>query len=179
MKVPDFKGKTKTDVEAWYKDKKFISEFVYEEGYDDKLEVGMIISGGNDSDTQVGKDDVLTFVVSKGKAIYVPDFSQISMGEFKENPPTGVNAMLKEWYSGYAYGTFLEQSIPAGTNIAGTQDASVKVYYSIGKPYVGDLVGMKENDLASLISMHLEIAAQILVTLSHMCRLPDAKRKVR
>lgn len=168
IKVPDFKGKTKTDVEAWYKDKKFISEFVYEEGYDDKLEVGMIISQGTAPDTQVGKDDVLTFVVSKGKAIYVPDFSQISMGEFKENPPTGVNAMLKEWYSGYAYGTFLEQSIPAGTNIAGTQDVSVKVYYSIGKPYVGDLVGMKENELAAYFYAFRDRGANISYSVSYV-----------
>lgn len=168
IKVPDFKGKTKADVEAWHKEKKFVSDFVYEEGYDDKLEVGMIISQGTAVDTQVSKDESLTFVVSKGKAIYVPDFSQISMGEFKDNPPTGVNATLKEWYSGYAYGTFLEQSIAPGTNIAGTQDTSVKVYYSIGKPYVGELIGMKENELAAYFYAFRDRGANISYSVSYV-----------
>ncbi|QIK70312.1 PASTA domain-containing protein [Erysipelothrix sp. HDW6C] len=163
IKVPNFKGKSKGEVEAWHKEQKFVSEFTYEEVYDDKVDAGMIISQSLSEDTMVAKDAPMHFVISKGKAAYVPDYSGMSLAEFQANQGgSGVSATLKEWYSeSYSYGTFLEQSVAAGTNIIDSPETVVYVYYSIGRPYLGKVTGMNEGELAKFFYDFREKGANI------------------
>lgn len=146
--VPDFKGKTKAEIETWMKEKEFVSDFVFEEAYDnDKME-GEVLSQGTKVGEKVAKDDVLTFVISKGKAMLVPNYAGSELSTFDTIATNGVSVIQKEIYTmNYAYGAFVSQSVGAGAVLNDSPDTIVIVYYSIGRPYLKDLVGITEGDL--------------------------------
>lgn len=146
--MPDFKNRSKMDIELWAKEKEFVSKFEYEEVYDDKIDVGGVISQSTDSAEKVAKNEVLTFVISKGKAIHVPDFSGSDLNTFDTINAMGAQVIQKQIYTmSYPYGAFVEQNMAAGTILNDNPDAIVIVNYSIGQPYIKGLVGLTEGDL--------------------------------
>ena len=146
--VLDFNKKMKQDVETWMKEKEFINKFVFEEEYsDDKME-DEIITQSVEPGEKVAKDEVLSFIISKGKAIKTPDYSDSEMNSFDTINSNGAMVMSKELYTmGYPYGSFVEQSVEAGTILNDKPETMVIVYYSLGKPYINDLVGQSEGSL--------------------------------
>ena len=146
--VLDFKNKSKEDVEAWMKEKEFVNKFTFEESYHDVKFEGEVISQSIGSGEKVAKDEILNFVISKGKAMIVPDYANSEMNSFDTINTNGATVINKEIYTmTYPYGNFVEQSIAPGTVLNDTPDQSVIVYYSLGKPYIKDLVGQFEGDL--------------------------------
>lgn len=146
--VLDFKSKTQGEVETWHATNKFLKPFVYEEAYSDTVDVGMIISQSISKDELVGVDDVLTFVVSKGKALIVPNYSGSNKNTFESINTNGIAVAAMELYSdSVPYGGFISQSSAAGTNVTDSEGFSLRVYYSIGKPYIQGLVGKDEGSL--------------------------------
>ena len=149
--VPDFKNKSKTDVEAWMKDKEFLHKFNFEGVYHDEKLQDEVISQSALAGDKVAKDDTLTFEISKGKAIYAPNYSQTELNSFDTINTNGANVINKELYTmNYSYGEFVEQSIEANTIMNEQPDTVIVVYYSIGKPFIKDLIGQSEGDLPAL-----------------------------
>ena len=150
IKVLDFKSKTQGDVETWHSTSKFLKPFVYEEAHSDTIEAGLIISQSISKDELVGIDDIITFVVSKGKAMIVPNYSGSNKNTFETVNANGVPVTPLELYSdSVPYGGFISQSSAAGTNVTDSDGFSLRVYYSIGKPYIQGLVGKDEGSLQS------------------------------
>lgn len=146
--VLDFKNKTKQDIEAWMKEKEFVNSFTFEEAYhNDKFE-DEVISQSIVAGEKVAKDQVLNFVISKGKAITSPNYANSDLNTFDTINSNGALVISKEIYTmGYPYGAFVEQSVAPGTVLNDKPDANIIVYYSLGKPYIKDLVGQSEGDL--------------------------------
>lgn len=148
IQVPDFKNKTKSEVELWITDKGFINKAIFEEIYHDEKQADEVISQSVNSGEKVSKDDILTFEISKGKAITAPDYSQTELVSFDTINAHGASVISKEIYTmTYAYGSFVEQSVSPGTIMNDNPELTIVVYYSIGKPFIKDLVGQSEGDL--------------------------------
>jgi len=148
IQVPDFKNKTKSEVELWITDKGFINKAIFEEIYHDEKQADEVISQSINPGEKVSRDDIITFEISKGKAIKAPDYSQTEMVSFDTVNTHGAHVISKEIYTmTYAYGAFVEQSVPAGTMMNDNPELTIVVYYSIGKPFIKDLVGQSEGDL--------------------------------
>lgn len=146
--VPDFKNRTKMDIELWAKEKEFVNTFTYEEEFDDKIEAGGVISQSVSAAEKVAKNDELTFVISKGKAVRVPDYSSSDLNTFDTINSMGAQVIQKQIYTmNYPYGAFVEQNTEPGTILNDDPDTIVIVYYSIGQPYIKGLVGLTEGDL--------------------------------
>lgn len=112
--VPDFK---KMSISEGYI---FASQngvtLVVEEQYDEFIPKGTVISQSVKADQKVAKGAEIKLVVSKGKKIVVPDFS-----EYTKDQATGVatslgitTLTLTEKYSSSKAGAFLSQSVEAG-----------------------------------------------------------------
>lgn len=145
--VINFKGKTKEEVETWMKDKEFVSKFVFEEAYDDKIMEGTVISQDAEVGSKIAKNDVITFTISKGKAILAPSYYGTELSTF-DTIQSSAPAISKEWYTmELGYGAFMSQSIAAGTVLNDVDDAIIVVYYSIGKPYIKGIEDLTEGDL--------------------------------
>jgi serine/threonine-protein kinase len=146
IEVKDFSNKSKAEVEEWGKTNEVA--IVFEEGASDTIASGMVMSQSVTSGTKVSKEDSITVVISYGKAVIVPSF----YGIYKEDATTdypNLNVVVKEQYHDtIVYGGLISQSVPKGTALR-EADNTVIVVYSLGKPYIEDLLQMTEKDLAA------------------------------
>lgn len=143
--VSDFKGKSKTDVESWAKTNSITVK--YEESGSDDFEKGMVIFQDIAANTKISKSEILTVTVSLGKGLIVPNFANISKDSASTTEPN-LNIIVKTRYSDtVAYGRLMSQSVKSGTKLYG-ENKNVEVVYSDGRPYMDNIVGKYEKDLA-------------------------------
>ncbi|MEG2707243.1 MAG: PASTA domain-containing protein [Erysipelotrichaceae bacterium] len=138
IEMPDFKDKSKQEVESWAKEKEVVIEFI--ETPSNKIMEGMVISQGIAAKTKIAKKDVVSITISRGKISYVPSFSGLDETQSKiEATKANVSVNIIYYYSNSVGSNYLiSQSIPAGTEI---KDQSVALTYSLGKPYIGNFDG--------------------------------------
>ncbi|HCC34935.1 MAG TPA: hypothetical protein DEQ02_04605 [Ruminococcaceae bacterium] len=141
--VLDFIGKPQAEAEAWASQNEI--DAAYTEQASETVPVGCVISQDIAKDTKVARKSKIKFVISLGKSVVVPNFGSLSPEEAAAF--TGLSVTIKNRYSANVpYGRLISQSTPAGTALIG-EDLSVNVVYSLGKPYIDDLIGKTEKDL--------------------------------
>ena len=123
--VPDFTGKTKTDVESWAKENRVSSSrysFSYE--FDETIAEDGVLSQSIPAGEMLGRENVLEVVLSSGKdpdaSLTFPDLSTMSREEiekwFEDNGFTNVSYAFAEDDSVEA-GSFLKASVEAGAQV--------------------------------------------------------------
>ncbi|MGX8851302.1 PASTA domain-containing protein [Amedibacillus sp. YH-ame10] len=152
--VPDFKNKSKGEVDTWASEKDVKVEYV-EQGHATIME-GNVISQEIAPKTKIAKNDTIKIVVSKGKISYVPDFSgldetQATIEATKQNVPI---TTIKYYHNQVSAGQLISQSLPVGTEVKGD---TVVLIYSSGKPYIANYDG---QDLYVLVQAIREMNAQ-------------------
>ena len=146
--VPNFVGMMREEVEKWAETNEI--DMSYEEADSDTIEVGSIVSQSVSAEELVARRDKMEVVVSKGKAIIVPNFWGLTQDEATMNFPD-LNVTVKTVYHAeVAYGTLISQSVAADTKLTVDDDNQVTVTYSLGRPYLRDMRGQLEGDLPSL-----------------------------
>ena len=138
ISMSDFISKTKEEAVEWAKKNEVTLKI--DESDSDTIEAGKVISQSIPKETMVAKKDAFTINVSKGKAIVMPDFSQIAQEEVQTAAPE-ITVQVKQVYNDtIPYGRFIKQSVEPGQKFVG-KDAKpvIEVTYSIGKIYIKDL----------------------------------------
>lgn len=152
--VPDFKNKSKGEVDTWATEKGIKVE--YTEVSDATIVEGNVISQDVAAKTKIAKNDTMRVVVSKGKVAFVPNFSgldetQATIEAAKQN----VSITIVKYYSDQVgAGQLISQSLPAGMEI---KTDSVVLVYSSGKPYVANFDG---QDLLAFVQSINEMNTQ-------------------
>lgn len=83
----------------------------------------------------------MTVTVSLGKGFIVPNFSDYSL-EDASTALEGLQIQAKGIYTeNFPYGQLVSQSIEAGKVLSAKDDLTIKVLYSLGRPYMKDLRG--------------------------------------
>lgn len=141
--VPDFADKTKAEVEVWVKENGI--EATYEEAASDTILAGNVISQSAAAGEKVAKNDEMTFTISLGKSVTVPNFNNLTMDAAEALTNLAVTVQ-RRYSTSVSYGKVISQSEAAGTELVG-DSPSVTVQYSIGKPYIDNLIGTSEKDL--------------------------------
>lgn len=77
--VPDFKGKPKTEIESWAKEKDVT--VIYKEGGSETIPEGSAVSQNIEAGTKIAVKDVIEVTISIGKGVTVPNFFNISKDE--------------------------------------------------------------------------------------------------
>lgn len=147
IEVPDFKGKTKSEVQEWAtkNELKLEATAVFSE----TVELDKVLSQETAKGTKIAKKDTFKVKISKGQAISVPDYSQYTVEEASQLE-SKVPAQIRSIYTtDVPYGRFISQSVEAGKQYnEGDALPNVKVLYSQGQPYLKDLRGQTvEGDL--------------------------------
>ncbi len=109
------------------------------------------------AESMVAKNDTITISVSKGLSVSVPDFIDKNMTTATSmiaelNLLDNVSVDLIEMYNNTnAYGTYIWQDHEAGEKIDAsiTKPFEMRVYYSLGKPFINSQVGSLESVLTS------------------------------
>lgn len=143
--VPDFLNKSKAEVETWANTNSI--KIVFTESTSNTVAEGMVISQDIIKDTLIAKNDTLQIKVSLGKSIKVPDFTNITKDSAASIEPELSVKVSTKYSDTIPYGKLISQSVKANTYLTG-KNKDVAVIYSDGKPFIDNLVGRLEKDIA-------------------------------
>lgn len=168
--VPDFVSKAKAEAETWAKTNEI--SVTYEEQTSNTAEADMIISQSISKDEKIAKKESMTVVVSLGKGFTVPDFSGFTPEE-SASAAEGLTIQTSTVFSeSVPYGRLISQSVEAGTALSSKDSLVVKVVYSIGKPYMKNIIGtMLECDLPKYFYEEFQIKG---ADITYQCRYADS-----
>ncbi|MBR4461262.1 MAG: PASTA domain-containing protein [Erysipelotrichaceae bacterium] len=164
--VEDFEKKIYESAESWAKAHKI--NLVKTEVYSDKIDAGYIVSQSIPSGRTINEGDTLEVVVSKGKAVFMPnmvgwDEHQLDSW-ISENP--GIRVYREEYYSDYAKGVVISQNVAAKSLLGDNDYIELKIslgnIVELPSSYVGqtyhDYGGLhdwkdKQNELGANITI--------------------------
>lgn len=138
--------------------------------------VNGIVSQSAAAKEMVAKNDTIVVTVSKGVLVSVPDFKPLNLKDASAkvaelNALTHVDVTLVEMYNDTnGYGTYIWQDVKAGTKIdqTSTKTFEMRVYYSLGKPYIEDMRGQLENSIEKTIYEYNLNSANLQYTISYV-----------
>lgn len=116
--VENFVGKTFAELEQWASQKKVLLNKT--EAYSDTVEIGKIISQGTKVGESLEEGATLSVVVSKGKAVKIPNlvgYTKEMLEAWVANKENNVAVIKKERYNQAALGTVVDQSVKAGSAV--------------------------------------------------------------
>lgn len=143
--MPEYIGKPFTDAYNWSIQNKYDIKKV--DVFDDLAEVGTIVDQDVKAGAVIKRDRVVTFKVSKGAGVKVPNIIGMACGEINTND---VAFNLVERYSNSVRAGFvMDQSKSAGEKVA--EGAQVTGYCSLGKVKMQSFIGMGYSELLSYI----------------------------
>ena len=145
ISMPNFVKKDKSKVDEWVKANQIDATIKWVDAESTK---GKVLTQSVEAKTKVAKRDKITFTISKGKAIIVPNFADFNKNNIEE--VTGLTVQVKEQFSdAIGFGGLISQSVEAGKKYYEGDDIPiVNVVYSAGKPYLRSYIGELEGDLA-------------------------------
>ncbi len=163
--VPDFINKSKTEVETWANTNSI--NVIFTEVTSTTVPEGLIISQDILKDTLISKNDNMKFKISIGKSIKVPDFTSITKDSATTAAPELTVKVLSKYSDTIPYGKLISQSVKANTYLSGkTKD--VTVIYSEGRPFIDNLVGRLEKDIAQYFYDFNQKGANITYTVKYI-----------
>lgn len=160
IEVPNFREKPEQDAVQWANSSGV--ELTVEHDYSDTVPAGYISYQSIPPKTMIAKNEPLTVIVSKGRAIYAPDFSGLSKDEaLGAAAAAGVNLFtIERYHNTVELGGFIEQSVAPGTLLKDGRNTII-VYYSAGLPYIPDMAGRQENEAKQIFAALNEKKAEI------------------
>ncbi|WP_413537478.1 PASTA domain-containing protein [Enterococcus malodoratus] len=139
IKVPDFQRKPRSEVESWAKNNEI--DLTYEEKTSNEIPADSIMEQSIPKDEKIAKKDKMNVTVSLGKGYIVPNFADYSL-EDAGTALEGVQVQAKGIYTeNLPYGQLVSQSVEAGKVLSAKDNLTIKVLYSLGRPYMKDLRG--------------------------------------
>ncbi len=125
--VEDFEKKIYETAESWAKAHKI--NLTKTEVYSDKIDAGYIVSQSIPSGRTINEGDTLEVVVSKGKAVFMPNMVGWTEHQLDswiaENP--SVRVYREEYYSDYAKGSVISQSVAAKSLLSNNDYVELKI----------------------------------------------------
>jgi len=162
VKVPDLKTKSLAECYTFAAENGLV--LTVDEQYDDYIPAGTIISQSVKADQMVAKGSEIVLVVSKGKMITVPDFS-----DYTKEQAAAVAAKLElpvtvaERYSSSSVGRLISQSVEKGSIYNG--EDIIELTYSLGnKIILASYVGQTRDALESWAQGLNEQGARLTVS---------------
>ena len=141
--VPNFFDEPLSAAQEWARENGI--ELIIEEGTHDDVETGNIMEQSVEADSRVARGDEVVVTISRGTAVTVPNFSNVSFEDAPEQ--RGLEVTVQRRYSAnLPFGRLISQSIPAGTELVG-DGHQITVVYSLGRPFIEDLRGQSAQGL--------------------------------
>ena len=165
--VPDFNNKSKLEVESWAKENEI--DLTIEESTSSTVEFDHIISQSIEANEKIAKRDEMTVVVSLGKSITVPNFSNYTSEDAVSIAPE-LNLLVQQRYSStVSFGRLISQSVPVDEElIVGESMPMITLVYSLGQPFIEDLVGTSVQGVAERFYEFTSRGANITYTINYV-----------
>lgn len=170
IEVPQFVNEDVSKVTDWTSKNEL--KLKQTEEYSNTVDAGKVISQSVPAKDKVAKKDEFTIVVSKGKAMIVPDFSTYNLQTINETGASeSVPYIVVERYNATVpYGQLIAQDIAPGTIIEDGNVKNVILTYSIGLPYINrdDIINRNEKDLRDYFFRENEKGANLDYTIQYV-----------
>lgn len=119
------------------------------ETFSKDVEAGMVISQSTEKGAMLEKNSEISFVISLGEGVTIPNYYNISSENALEVNDK-VKVKIKQIYDmKVPYGKLISQSIKAGS-IKKDSDCDITLIYSIGVPYFSSIEGTNESEVAKI-----------------------------
>ena len=141
----DFVGYTKANLDKWGSDHNIAIN--YQQATSNTVPEGIIISQSQPMSTVVDSYSVLNVVISAGKGVTVPNYAGFTADTAASASDKVRVTVMTRYSDSVGYGRLISQSAPANSKLLPDEN-TVTVVYSIGRPYMIDLTGKLEKDLA-------------------------------
>ncbi|MCI6272607.1 MAG: PASTA domain-containing protein [Erysipelotrichaceae bacterium] len=131
--VEDFTGKTFEEMKTWANNKKVVLE--RQDSYSDTVAIDKIISQSIKSGEAMKTGEKIIAVVSKGKAVKIPNlvgYTKAMLDTWIATPDNKVSVVKKEVYNEAPYGNVIAQSIAAGSAV--DQGSVLELTISLYRP---------------------------------------------
>ena len=131
--VEDFTGKTFDEMKIWANSKKVVLE--REDSYSDTIAIDKVISQSIKSGEAMKTGEKIVAVVSKGKAVKIPNlvgYTKTMLETWVSTPDNKVTVVKKEVYNEAPYGNVIAQSIAAGSFV--DQGSVLELTISLYRP---------------------------------------------
>lgn len=153
VKMLDFYGKSRADIQQWGKDNQV--EVIIHEEFHPEIEFGKIFAQNIKKDTKITRKDKVEVSISKGKSIRIPDFTGMSRSEASELAALyGIKVFFKLELSKSKIDTVIGQNIEAGTDIDQNQILTLKIAKEEGRIMVPDFGGLTTTEANSLAELY-------------------------
>jgi len=163
--VKNFVGLSKTEVETWANNNELT--VIFEASSSNTVMEGLVISQSVSPNSKVSKQDEIKFVISSGKAIIVPNYSGVSE-ELAAHINQDIILIIKhEYNTSVNFGRLISQSKKSGIKLD-LNDRTIILTYSLGRPFIGDLSGMIENELAAYFFDYQSKKANVTYTTNYI-----------
>lgn len=165
LSMEDFISKTLAESEKWCQENNV--KYEVKEKFSDTVEAGKIISQSVEKGQEITDDTTITFEVSIGAGVTIPNYSKVSSEEAQELNDK-VKLKIKNVYSmDVSYGKLISQSVKAGTTKKET-DNEVTLKYSLGKPYFSSMNGTSESEIAKTFYEYNQNGANFTYTIKYV-----------
>ena len=165
LSMEDFFNKTKADVTKWCSDNKLNCSI--SEKFDKDVTLDNVISQSVKKGTQLDKKEKISFVISLGEGITVPNYYNVSADD-----STGINDKIKvktryTYSMNVSYGKLIRQSLKEGT-IVKSDDNEITLTYSLGVPYFESLNGTSESEIAKIFYEYNQKGVNFTYTIKYV-----------
>ncbi|MCL2525752.1 MAG: PASTA domain-containing protein [Coriobacteriia bacterium] len=161
--VPDFLDRSPEEARQWARENGI--ELTIEEDSHDSVMAGHISAQSIAAGQRLARHDEMTITLSLGRAIIVPNFSRIPADEASY---PGLDIVLhRRFNTSVAFGRLISQSISAGTELTG-DGHRITLVYSLGRPYIENLIGEPESRLAEYFHVFRAGGASITYTTTYV-----------
>jgi len=142
--VPDFFDRALEEVQQWARENSI--ELTVEEASHATVMEGSVTEQSVAAGQRVAQRSEFSITVSLGISVIVPNFADMSSEEAGMYP--GLEVIVQRRYStSVRFGSLISQSVRAGEELIG-EGQRVTVVYSLGRPYMDNLIGDSESTLA-------------------------------
>lgn len=147
LTMEDFSSKTKEDVVKWCSENKVNCTIT--EQFDQNVVSGRVISQSIAKGTKLEENTQITFTISIGEGVTVPNYYNVSSEDATELN-SKIKIKIKNVYNmDVGYGILISQSVRAGEVIK-IDENEVTLVYSLGVPYFTSLIGISESEIAKI-----------------------------
>ncbi len=147
--LAELKGKSEGELaEIFYKFNQSGANLTYRVEYVTRpAPRGQIVGASRSNEYVSVGEEIVIYVCSVDSSRVVPDFSRLTREQAQNYAETFKLKIVTVYDNKVPYGALIRQSVAAGETLS-DESETVVVTYSLGRPYLPDLKGKSENELA-------------------------------
>lgn len=166
IEMPDFYQQSKAKVDSWAAENNMTITYIKE--YSTSVNQNTILNQNIAAGEKINKTTEIIITISQGLVFIVPNYSQYTQSSAAYVDSRFTTNIINTYHDGVAAGGFISQSIASGTYLYEDDARDITIYFSLGKPYIENLAGTNESQIATYFNNINTKGANLTYTINHI-----------